>query len=272
MMFEREPRRVEPPATLRGLVELLQSQGRLTFTRSEALGLLRVSPAALKLAAHRLARRGVLVSPRRGFFVIVPPAYRAMGAPPAAWFVDDLMRFHEQPYYVALASAAAIHGSAHHAAQEFHVMTRSPLRPIAVGRSRIRFFVRHDVEEIPVAQVKTETGTMRVSSPEATAMDLVRYPHAAGVESVPTLLAGLVPKLRAGALAKVAARNEPRHVQRLGALLDRVGGKERTKALARVVARLDMDEVPLRADLPVGSARLDRRWHVRMNDLVEVDA
>lgn len=271
-MADQEPRRVERPATLIGLVELLQSQGRLTFTRSEALAFLRVSPDALKLAAHRLARRGALVSPRRGFFVIVPPAYRSMGAPPAAWFVDDLMRFHEQPYYVGLLSAAAIHGAAHHAAQEFHVVTSLPLRPVEVGRSIIRFFVRHDVEEVPVVQVKTETGQMRVSSPEATAMDLVRYPHAAGAEGVPTLLAGLVPMLRAGELARVAAKNEPRHVQRLGALLDRVGGKEKTRGLARLVARLDVAEVPLRADQPFDDARLDRRWRVRMNDVVEVDA
>lgn len=260
------------PRTLAEFVDSLQAKGRATFVRSEAMAALGASPDALKLAANRLVRRGAIVAPRRGFFVIVPPAYRAAGAPPPSWFVDDLMRFHRQPYYVALVSAAAIHGAAHHAVQEFQIVTSASLRPIEVGRSTIRFFVRHDVDEVPVIAAKTETGTMRVSSPEATAVDLVRYPHAAGAESVPTLLASLVPKLRSGALAALAARNELRHVQRLGALLDRVGGRGKTRALSMLVARSDPPDVALRPDLPVAEARRDRRWRVLMNDVVEVDS
>lgn len=126
--------------------------------------------------------------------MIVPAEYRDAGAPPPSWYVDALMWFHEQPYYVALLSAAAPHGAAHHAPQELQVMTSTPLRPVAVGRTRIRFFVRHDVEGVPVLATKTPTGTMRVSAPAATALDLVRYPQAAGAASVPTVVASLVPR------------------------------------------------------------------------------
>jgi predicted transcriptional regulator of viral defense system len=258
--------------TLAEFVARLQADGRYTFDRAEALAALDVSPNALKLAAHRLAGRGALVAPRRGFFVIVPAEYRKVGAPPPSWYVDALMRFQGKPYYVGLVSAAAIHGAAHHAVQEFHVVTDTPLRPIEVGRSKIRFFVRRDVEDVPVVKTKTETGEMRVSSPEATAMDLARYPHAAGTENVPTLLAALAPKLHVGMLVAVARHNEPRYVQRLGALLDRVGARGKTAGLARLVARLDPPEVALRPDRPAHGARLDRRWRVRINDVVEVDA
>lgn len=257
--------------SLTAFVELLQRRGRSTFDRGEALAALGVSDAALKQAARRLAKKGALVSPRRGFFVIVPAEYRDAGAPPPAWYIDSLMRFHEQAYYVGLVSAAALHGAAHHAVQEFHIVTSAPLRPIQVGRSRLRFFVRHDVGEIPIMTTKTPTGTMRVSTPEATAVDLVRYPHAASGTSIPTLLAALVPKLRAGRLAEVASTNEPRHVQRLGALLSRVGGKQLTAGLARLVERLDPPDVPLRPDRPTEAAHRDRRWRVLMNDVVEVD-
>ena len=256
---------------LAAFVEHLQRQGRYTYDRAEALAALGVSETALKQAALRLAKKGVLVAPRRGFFVIVPPEYRDAGAPPPAWYIDSLMRFHAQPYYVGLVSAAALHGAAHHAAQEFHVVTSAPLRPTQVARSLLRFFVRHDVEDVPVVEMKTPTGTMRVSTPEATALDLVRYPHAAGAASVPTLLAALVPRLRAGKLVEVASRSEPRHVQRLGALLSRVGGKKLTVGLARLVERLDPPEVLLRADRPLDGARRDRRWRVRMNAAIEVD-
>lgn len=260
------------PLALAGFVDQLQRRGRYTFDKREVARALGVSDAALKQAALRLTKRGVLAMPRRGFFVIVPPEYRDAGAPPPAWYIDALMRFQEQPYYVGLLSAAALHGAAHHAPQQFQVLTNAPLRAIEVGRSEVRFFVRHDVEKVPTVEMKTETGTMRVSTPEATAIDLVRYPHAAGRASVATLLAGLVPQLRSGALVSVAATNEPRVVQRLGALLDRVGGKAKTAGLARLVARLDPSDVALREDRPVEHAKRDRRWRVLMNDVVEIDS
>lgn len=75
-------------------VDDLQVQGRLTFTREEAMAALGVSPDALKLAAWRLAKRRRLVSPRRGFYVIVPLEYRKDGAPPVDRWLPDLLRFH----------------------------------------------------------------------------------------------------------------------------------------------------------------------------------
>jgi len=50
---------------------------------------------------------------RKGFYVIVPLEYQAIGSVPAEWFVDDLMRFIGQPYCAGCLSAAAIHGAAH---------------------------------------------------------------------------------------------------------------------------------------------------------------
>lgn len=79
---------------LSDFVDDLQVQGRLTFTREEAMAALGVSQDALKLAAWRLAKRGRLVSPRRGFYVIVPLEYRKDGAPPVDRWLPDLLRFH----------------------------------------------------------------------------------------------------------------------------------------------------------------------------------
>ena len=70
------------------------------------------SDVALEAALRRLKQRGRIASPRRGFYVLVPPEYREAGCQPASWLIDDLMRFVEQPYYVGLLSAAAIHGAA----------------------------------------------------------------------------------------------------------------------------------------------------------------
>lgn len=79
---------------LANFVDDLQIAGRPTFTRDEAMSALRVSGDAIKLAALRLAKRGRLVSPRRGFYVIVPLECRAAGAPPIERWLPELLRFH----------------------------------------------------------------------------------------------------------------------------------------------------------------------------------
>lgn len=73
------------------LNELL-SAGRVVFTRDEAQKSLGASAGAFLDAAERQQRKHHLVSPRQGFYVIVPPQYLAWGGPPPAWYIDDLMR------------------------------------------------------------------------------------------------------------------------------------------------------------------------------------
>ena len=109
--------------TLAAFVEDLQARGRYTFTRAEGASGKDRSDVALEAALRRLKRRGRIASPRRGFYVLVPVEYREAGCPPANWFIDDLMRFLKQPYYVGLLSAAAIHGAAHQQPMVFQVVT-----------------------------------------------------------------------------------------------------------------------------------------------------
>jgi hypothetical protein len=42
----------------------------------------------------------MLLNPRRGFYVVVPPQYLSWGAPPPSWYIDDLMRHEGHSYYV----------------------------------------------------------------------------------------------------------------------------------------------------------------------------
>lgn len=262
------------PRKLVNLVDTLQSQGRYSFTREEALDYLGVGDAAMQAAARRLLAKRRLVVPRRGFFVIVPVEYRSAGAPPPDWFVDDLMAFVDQPYYVGLLSAAALHGAAHQQAQEFQVVTSAPLRPIRAGRSRIRFFTKRTVERTATDRVKTETGSLRVSSPEATALDLVRYAPAAGhVAHVATVLAELAEKLDSKRLVEAAAADvELPHVQRLGYLLDLAGSQRVTEPLAAWLAGQRTRPVLLRPGRATADAARDARWQILANEQIEIDA
>lgn len=269
--------RVRPqagPRNLPDLVDSYQASGRYTFTREEALRALGVSDEALKKAVQRLAAKRRLAVPRRGFLVIVPMEYRDAGAPPASWFIDALMSFHGRPYYVGLLSAAALHGAAHQQPQEFQVVTDGQLRPAVAGRARIRFFSNRRLERTPTMSVKTETGTMSVSTPEATALDLLRYLAPAGhLGNVATVLAELAGRLEARRLLEAArAEGDLPAAQRLGYLLELVGAGEVAVGLAEWISAERARLVPLRADRSSRRGRRDPRWRVVVNEKVEAEA
>lgn len=252
-------------------VDSLQARGRYTFSRDEALAALSSSPAALKLAAGRLARAGRLAMPRRGFFVIVPLEHRAAGAPPPSWYVTDLLHHAGVTGYVGLVSAAALHGAAHQAPQEYQVVTDRQLRAMTVGRSRIRFVFKRDAARIPVVSRKTETGSMPVSTVEATAFDLVQHVEVIGsIDTAATVLAELGDAVDAAALAACASLY-PRSIgQRVGWLLDRVGRADKTGRLHDALAARPRAAVNLRPGFRTTGAA-DARWHVRIDRDVEME-
>ncbi|MBM3286360.1 MAG: hypothetical protein FJY88_03270 [Candidatus Eisenbacteria bacterium] len=261
------------PKGLADLVDSYQAAGRYVLTRETALEALRTNDEALKKSVQRLAARRRLAVPRRGFFVIVPVEYRHAGAPPPSWFVDELMKFCGRRYYVGLLSAAALHSAAHQQPQEFQVITDVQLRPVVAGRARIRFFQKLRIDRTPTSETKTETGFMRVATPEATALDLLRYVEAAGhIGNVATVLADLAEKLDAGRLAEVARiEGDLPNAQRLGYLLEQVGAEVPAGPLANWIAERRPRYIPLRPDRSIRSTRKDARWRILVNEKIEAD-
>lgn len=253
-------------------IDELQQDGIYTVTRRDLEERTGATRAAVTAAVGRLKRRGRLAEPRQGFLVIVPLEYRSLGTLPAPWFIDDLMRFLGQPYYVGLLTAAAIHGAAHHRPQEFQVVTDRPTRPITVGRVRIRFVQKGAIHEASVQEVKTETGTMRVSTPEETAFDLVRYAPVAGhLDNVATVLAELAPRLDPARLVEVAPHFEESVAQKLGYLLDLVGATDRTTELHAWLTERNPSRAPLVYGARPFAGRVDPRWNIVVNRTIEVE-
>ncbi|WP_371260883.1 type IV toxin-antitoxin system AbiEi family antitoxin [Bradyrhizobium sp. Cp5.3] len=212
----------------------LQSEGRITFTRNEAIAALGITEGAFLKAASRLQKRHMLFNPRQGFYVAVPPQFLSWQAPPPSWYIDALMRYESRSYYVGLLKAAELHGATHHAVMDFQVITDRQLRKIRAGRSWITFHFRKDMESVleGIVERKTDTGKMKVSSPELTALDLLRYIHVAGgVDAVATVLNDLGHKLDRQKLATMASHFDRACVQRLGYLLDRLGHGERAQPM-----------------------------------------
>jgi predicted transcriptional regulator of viral defense system len=258
--------------TMSSWVEQLQGRGSYTFTGEQAESKTERSFVATQTALRRLKEQGRIVSPRRGFYVVVPPEYRAAGSPPASWFIDELMRYLDQPYYVGLLSAAAIHGASHQQPMVFQVVTSKPTREMHAGQVSIRFSMNGKVEQMPVTETQTETGTMRVATPETTAFDLVRYQAGAGhLSNAATVLSELAERMDARAVIRIAKLVRLPDVQRLGYLLDAVGARELAGPLAKWVEARRPRAILLSPGEPADGV-IDRRWRVLPNVELEVDA
>ncbi len=243
---------VDRRSILSAYVSNLLSAGRVVFTRAKAEHALGVERGPFLDAAERLQKRKHLVSPRQGFYVIVPPQYASWGAPPPQWYIDALMQHEGKTYYVGLLKAAELHGATHQAVMEFQVVTGKRLPKIRSGRNLIVFYYRKDMAAVTAGgeDRKTDSGIMKLSSVELTVLDLLRYPQAAGgFDNVATILSDLGPKINGGELAALSETAERPVVQRLGHLLDQLGHADRAAPM--------LDALNARA--PVAWAELDRR-------------
>jgi predicted transcriptional regulator of viral defense system len=260
------------PLRPRQFLDNLAASGRYHFDSAEAHAALGGSAAATNVALSRLAKQGAIASPSRGFYVVVPPEYRKLGCLPADQFIPDLMNALKAPYYVGLLTAAQYHGAAHQRPQEFQVLVDKGRRAVVCGNVRLAFVVRKRLRKVPVQSINTLRGTMRVSTPEATALDLVGYQdRAGGLGNVATVLAELAERLDADKLADVAPTAPLPWAQRLGYLLERVEAGGKTEPLRSYVRARAHDTALLLPRAPRKKATRDETWKLLINANVETD-
>jgi predicted transcriptional regulator of viral defense system len=154
----------------------------------------------------------------------------------------------------------------------FQIITDTAERDVEVGRVRIEFHVSNLVEGAATERVQTETGSMIVSTPETTALDLVRFPAACGYwNNIATVLAELAEKLDADKLVADATRVARSDAQRLGWLLELVEKNDLADALENALEGQRLLPTPLTSARDCADAPLDPRWRVLVNDEVEPD-
>lgn len=250
----------------------LASRGRYHFTTKEAQQILGVSLPAVQAALRRLKQRGEIADPHRGFHVIVPPEYRRLGCLPPEQFVPQLMDHLKEYYYVALLSAAELHGAAHHRPQSFQIMVARNRKPIVCGEVRVYFFARRDLAKTPTVEINTPRGRLRVSSSAATALELVGYAdQCGGLDNVASVLADLVEVLEPSKLVEAAGVSPISWVQRAGYLLDLIGQHELANSLADYVQAHATVTAALLRKKPITRAPRDDRWKLAINANVEPD-
>ncbi len=260
-------------SSLSDYVRELQSRAVYTFTRKDALSKLGMRERTLTTALHRLQKSKKIHKIRRGFYVIVPLEYSATGIVPPDWYIDSLMKFLAERYYVGVLSAAALHDAAHQQPQQYHVVVGSALRAVESDVVRIQFFRNKAVRRVAVEQMKTYTGYINVSSPACTALDLVRFQSMiGGLDAVLTVLVELGEKIKQKDLIAAARKESERsQVQRLGWLLDRIGRNDLSEPLEEWLKKKHPTKIALDITRPVKGFHKNARWQIIVNAQPEAE-
>ncbi|MCP5366715.1 MAG: type IV toxin-antitoxin system AbiEi family antitoxin [Hyphomicrobiales bacterium] len=253
----------------RDFIDDLAARGRYHFTSAEAKAALGVSADAAKLALNRLRKQGRVAIPARGFYVIVPPEYRSIGCLPADQFIPQLMEKRSLSYYAGLLSAAQYYGAAHHRPQEFQVLVGTARRALICGKVRVTFITRKRIGDVATRPFNTPRGSIAVSTPEATAIDLAGYPdHTGGLEQCATVLSELSGQLDPDRLVDAARTVPLPWAQRLGYLLSIGEAGDVTGPLRDFVRNKARGYVPLALHGDRDGPR-SRDWKLILNEAVE---
>ena len=257
----------------RDVIGDLAASGRYHLTSSEARSALGVSAAAARQALGRLAAKGEIASPARGFYVILPPEYRRLGCLPADQFIPALMEHRRTRYYVGLLSAAQYHGAAHHRPQEFQVVVERNRPAIVCGGVRVAFVARRNLAAVPVKRINTPRGSVVVSTVEATAIDLVGYMHrAGGLDRVAGVLSELGEDMDPERLVEASKSASILWAQRLGHLLEHVGAGDRVVPLKEHVRQRARNYTKLLPGAAGMGAPRSKDWRLLVNASIEVEA
>ncbi len=84
------------------------------------------SNKVLHTSINRMIKAKRISDVYKGYYVIIPPQYVLKGVVPPSYYIHNMMRYVDKPYYVALLSAAEMYGASHQRAMQTQVMTVPP--------------------------------------------------------------------------------------------------------------------------------------------------
>ncbi|OGT41065.1 MAG: hypothetical protein A3F13_07350 [Gammaproteobacteria bacterium RIFCSPHIGHO2_12_FULL_40_19] len=254
-------------------INQLRRQGRYYFTIKEAEKSLALTKIATINALRRLRLNKLVISPARGFYLILLPEYQILGCLPPDMFIPDLMKYLNQPYYVGFLSAAQYYGAAHQKPQRFQVVTSRNRLPIRCGRVYIEFIANKNTATIPTQKFNTYAGTIDVATPEVIACDIVTMPqHAAGINNVATVLMELAEKIDITKVIELTKINsELFWLQRLGYLLEFLGFNQLANRIAKILSEENLHWARLVSNISYRPLLRSKKWKIIVNTKVEPD-
>lgn len=269
-------RKINSEAHLSKYLEELALSGQYYFTVREILENLSIKEKSLSVSLSRLAKKNKVKMIRNGFGIYTG---HTSGVLDISYFIDAMMKHLDSKYYVGALSAAAYWGASHQAVMKYFVISEKVIKPVSLGPINIEFVNKKDFnQDYGIKKVAGVGGYFLISTPEQTAIDIVRYPRRSGyLNNVATVLEDLVDKIDFEKLKKLCKKEHTPTVtiQRLGFIIDKVLGMEKE---AEYILDALCERNPSRVKLSVSKKGrklsddpLDKKWLIYINTSVEPD-
>lgn len=262
-------------------IEDLLKYGNICFTLKQLIEDLSVSNSSAKKGLSLLYKKGKIISPLKGFYVIIPVEDSAYGSIPAKQLVPIIMKHLKADYYVGLLSAAAFYGAEHHKVFTFQVVTDKRMKPtMRFGQVRIDFIKKSNIKGLPTKDFTVKTGNLKVATPELTALDLFEYRRKAGeMNHIATTLAELTTYVDIDKLIELSRKtNQIYNLQRFAFVLEKIEIEESEEFKNEMLSKLEKyfseSEVSYVKLVPYGSIKgcaRSEKWKIIENTDFESD-
>lgn len=235
------------------------------------------SSSTIYTELNRLSKQLVIVPVYKRFYTIMPIQYVARRVVPPLYYIDQLMKYLNKPYYISLLSAAELHGAAHQRSQRFSVTTIRPQVTTSKQKNNILVWnYRIKISQKLLCQKNSETGIIKYSSAELTAVDLIQYEHLIGGLSVAATV--LEELLECTDFSKnfieLLSATSITTLQRLGYIIEEVlQEQEQADILFNLLSenKKRLKYIPLASSLPFEGFKSDNRWKIIINQTIEPD-
>lgn len=251
----------------RDYIRELINRGIWCFTFKEAHMILGKNASSL---IRKLRRENRVFDPARGFYVIIPEEMSLADRLPTERFIHELMLFYNVPYYAGLLTAASFYGSAHQSPQAFQIITSPPRRNVHIGQQKIVFYHKKNLALIPTQKRKTPTGYFRLSTAEATFLDMIQFNRRiGGLSHVATVANELVEQFSVSGLKEAILAFQMPIVQRAGYVLELIGYEKGSAVLEKYIKKHN----PIYAVLNPSGIKVrepkNERWKLIVNDTLD---
>lgn len=258
----------------------IRSAGYRSFTIEKAMADLKASRSSITSAVLRLKKQNELISPARGLYVIVPPEHQQQGCIPAEELIPILMKHLDMDYYACVLTAALYHGATHQKPGSFQIITQKRIkRELKFGLVHIDCIYKKSLNNLPTQNITVNTGYLKISSPELTALDLLIYSSkSGGLNHIATVLSELIEAIDPNKLIALATQvNEDLWFQRLGYILEHIDPMDTESnhkiidALAKYLAPKKLRFVLLAPEIPDANHPRSKKWMIIENTTIESD-
>lgn len=172
--------------TIRTWIKNREIEGKPTFSIREIREAFpNMAYSNMSSELNRLSKQLIITAVYKSFYSVVPIQYISRGLVPPLFYIDQLMAYLGKPYYISLLSAAELHGAAHQRPQRFSVTTIYPKATTSKEKNNLLIWnYKRDIAQELLYRKNSETGVVKFSSPELTAVDLIQYENKIGGLSV----------------------------------------------------------------------------------------